>query len=87
MDKIKLQKVTITNPMDRLLYREILLFALKSPKRRHGFDAKDCLLYLITKGVKIEISVVQHALSLMVTASILEEVYSSERNRTIYRLR
>lgn len=86
MDNKELQKVTITNPQDRLLYREILLFALESPKRRHGFDEEDCLLHLVTKGVKIEISVVQHALSLMATASILEEVYSSERNRTIYHL-
>lgn len=86
MDKAQ-EQIQITNPEDRLLYREIMLFALNSLKRRFGFDVEDCASYLAAKGAKADVHVVQQALSLMTTACVLEQFYSSDQKKNLYRLR
>jgi hypothetical protein len=82
----KQEHILITDPQDKLLYREIMLFSLQSLKRRVGFDSSDCKVYLVTKGVSTDVSVVEQALKIFATAGILDESYSSERKKTIYRL-
>jgi ribosomal protein L28 len=64
-----------------------MLFALNSLKRRHGFDVDDVTLYLSTKGRKVDVSVVKQALSVMKTNGIFEEFYSTDLNKSVYRLR
>lgn len=80
-------QVVVTSSEDRLLVREIMLFALKSLKRRHGFDSGDVLLHLSIKGIKAEEAVIKDVLTGMINSNILEEFYSSDRKETIYRLR
>lgn len=85
MDKAQ-EQIQIINPEDRLLYREIMLFALKSLKRRFGFDSEDCILYLASKGVKVDAEIVQKALIIMTAAGVLETTYSSDCKKTVYHL-
>lgn len=79
-------QVVVTSSEDRLLVREIMLFALKSLKRRHGFDSGDVLLHLSIQGIKAEEAVIKDVLTSMINSNILEEFYSSGRDKTIYRL-
>jgi hypothetical protein len=81
------KQVVVLNPLDKLMYRHIMLFALNSLKRRHGFDADDVTLYLISKGIKVDASIVQQSLSIMSINGIFEEFYSAEQNKSVYRLR
>jgi hypothetical protein len=81
------KQVVVLNPLDKLMYRHIMLFALNSLKRRHGFDVDDVTLYLSTKGRKVDVSVVKQALSVMKTNGIFEEFYSTDLNKSVYRLR
>lgn len=66
--------------------REIMLFAYRSLKNRHGFDSDDVLMYLSAKGINIDKTGVEEALDEMVHAYILDRFYSDNRERMIYRL-
>ena len=79
--------MVITNPDEQLLIKEITAFAFKSPKKRHGFDVDDCIFHLAMEKIRADASVVKLALSMMVNQGILEQSYSLERGKTIYRLR
>ena len=78
---------TVKSSDDEVLVREVLLFVVKTPKNRIGFDADDVLLYLSAKGIKTKVSVVERALDEMAEASILEKFHSRDLERTVYRLR